>query len=166
MEKNKKLLLCASGIFICYFYFGIFQENITKAQYPTPDGGTEIFTYSMTLVFMLCFINYIFAKLLTVTVLRQGEDTTKTLFYCSNALTYILAMICTNMALQFVNYPTQVIAKSSKPIPVMILGVLLGRKSYPLRKYLFVFLVVIGVGLFLYKDKGSSTAETEGNVIF
>lgn len=35
----------------------------------------------------------------------------------------------------------------------MILGVLLGRKKYPLRKYFFVFLIVLGIILFMYKDQ-------------
>lgn len=60
------------------------------------------------------------------------------------------------MALQHVNYPTQVIGKSCKPIPVMILGVLIGRKSYALSKYLFVLMIVLGVGIFMYKDKASA----------
>jgi len=62
-------------------------------------------------------------------------------------------------ALQWVNYPTQVVGKSCKPIPVMILGVLFGGKRYPLLKYLFVLLIVIGVALFTYKDKGSSSGK-------
>jgi UDP-galactose transporter B1 len=65
------------------------------------------------------------------------------------------------MALQWVNYPTQVVGKSCKPIPVMILGVLLGRKNYPLRKYLFVLLIVLGVALFIYKEHGSSKSKGE-----
>ena len=51
----------------------------------------------------------------------------------------------------------QVLGKSIKPIPVMILGVLLARKSYPLMKYLCVLLIVIGVALFMYKDQNHST---------
>ena len=43
----------------------------------------------------------------------------------------------------------QVVGKSCKPIPVMILGVIIGRKSYALKKYLFVLLIVIG-GCFVY----------------
>lgn len=39
-----------------------------------------------------------------------------------------------------------------KPIPVLILGVLVGNRKYPLIKYLCVLLIVIGVGIFLYKD--------------
>ena len=66
-------------------------------------------------------------------------------------------------ALQWVNYPTQVVGKSCKPIPVMILGVLFGGKRYPLLKYLFVLLIVIGVALFTYKDKGSSSGNKTQN---
>ena len=40
----------------------------------------------------------------------------------------------------------------------MVLGVLIGRKRYPLLKYLFVLLIVIGVALFMYRpDKASKT---------
>lgn len=48
--------------------------------------------------------------------------------------------------------------KAAKPIPVMILGVLIGHKSYALKKYLFVLLIVIGVVLFMYKDQVKTTA--------
>lgn len=51
------------------------------------------------------------------------------------------------------------VGKSAKPIPVMILGVLVGRKSYPMRKYLFVFLIVLGVVLFMLKDKVSKDGQ-------
>lgn len=65
-------------------------------------------------------------------------------------------MVASNMALQHVNYPTQVIAKSVKPIPVMILGVLYARKSYPAQKYLFTLMIVVGVALFVWKDGKSA----------
>jgi len=38
------------------------------------------------------------------------------------------------------------------PFLVMILGVLLARKRYPLVKYLCVLLIVLGVALFMYKE--------------
>lgn len=55
----------------------------------------------------------------------------------------------------------QVVGKSCKPIPVMILGVLFGRKRYPLLKYFFVLLIVIGVALFMYKDKAAATSKAD-----
>lgn len=72
-------------------------------------------------------------------------------------------MVASNMALQHVNYPTQVIGKSVKPIPVMILGVLYARKSYPPQKYLFTLMIVVGVALFVWKD-GKSAGRDDGNL--
>ncbi|XP_029037892.1 solute carrier family 35 member B1 homolog meigo [Osmia lignaria lignaria] len=162
-SRRFKLLFCAVGIFVCYFYFGMLQEKITRGQYG--DDG-EKFTYMFSLVFFQCLINYLFAKTTLLTVLKQGEDTTPQSYYVTSSLTYLLAMVCSTMALQFVSYPTQVIGKAGKPIPVMILGVLLGNKVYPVRKYLFVFLVVIGVALFMYKDVNPSKKQTESQTTF
>ncbi|KAG8566581.1 hypothetical protein GDO81_013302 [Engystomops pustulosus] len=64
-------------------------------------------------------------------------------------------MVSSNSALQYVNYPTQVLGKSCKPIPVMLLGVTVLRKKYPLTKYLCVLLIVVGVALFMYKPKNT-----------
>jgi solute carrier family 35 (UDP-galactose transporter), member B1 len=61
-------------------------------------------------------------------------------------------MVSSNMALRWVAYPTQVVAKAAKPIPVMILGVLIGRKSYSMQKYFFVLIIVVGVVLFMFKE--------------
>ena len=74
-------------------------------------------------------------------------------------------MVSSNKALSWVNYPTQVVGKSCKPIPVMILGVLVGRKSYPLLKYLFILMIVMGVATFMYKDKGGKAAMSTGESI-
>lgn len=156
LDKNTKLIFYAVGIFICYFYYAIIQERITRGKYGKP-GEEEKFTYMLSLVCVQCVINYLYANILLHTVMRQGENLTKPFYYWSSALTYLLAMVCTNMALQWVNYPTQVIGKSGKPIPVMLLGVLLGNKSYPARKYICVLLVVIGVALFMYKDGKQSS---------
>lgn len=155
--QRAKFVFVAAGIFICYFYYGILQERITRGNY-----GDERFTYSIALVFSQCIVNYIYALLMSSTVLSQGEDTTKTAYYCLAALSYLVAMVSSNKALVWVNYPTQVVGKSCKPIPVMILGVLIGRKSYSLLKYFFVLLIVLGVALFMYKDKAAASSSKGG----
>ncbi|KAF5269245.1 hypothetical protein FQR65_LT02546 [Abscondita terminalis] len=163
MQNNTKFLICSAGIFLFYFYFGILQEKITRGQYSyevvNENGVTtkveERYTYALALVFVQCLVNYFFAKAMLY-AWPQGEDATPKLYCASSALTYLLAMVCSNMALQWVSYPTQVVGKAGKPIPVMVLGVLIGRKSYPLKKYFFVLLIVIGVVLFMYKEKASA----------
>ncbi|XP_035220497.1 solute carrier family 35 member B1-like [Stegodyphus dumicola] len=156
MASNRKLIFCAAGIFVCYFYFGILQEKITRSTY----GDGDKFTFTATLVFVQCVINAIFAKIMLHTIMKQGEDPTKQLYYAVCGFSYLGAMVSSNMALQHVNYPTQVVGKSCKPIPVMILGVLIGKKQYPLAKYVYVFMIVVGVCLFMYKDK-PATVDTE-----
>ena len=59
----------------------------------------------------------------------------------------------------------QVIGKSCKPIPVMVLGVLVGRKRYPLLKYLFILMIVAGVAMFMYKDGSKKTGDTGAGLI-
>ncbi|ODN04799.1 Solute carrier family 35 member B1 [Orchesella cincta] len=167
MNRTAKFFGTAIGIFVCFFYYGILQEAITKGKYEqkvtNADGTVEItnekFVYSLSLVSIQCIVNYAYAQILLQTIQREKptDAVVETRLYGVCALTYLLAMVSSNMALQWVSYPTQVIGKSCKPIPVMLLGVLLANRRYALRKYLFVLLIVVGIGLFMYKPKQSSS---------
>lgn len=77
----------------------------------------------------MCVANYLYALIMSKVVMEQGEDTTPTKYYATCAFTYLTAMVASNKALMWVNYPTQVIGKSCKPIPVMILGVIIGKND-------------------------------------
>lgn len=156
LGHKTRFFICAAGIFFCYFYYGILQERITRRDY-----GDERFVYSIALVFSQCVVNYLYALIVSRGI-PQGEDTTKTSYYVICSLSYLAAMVTSNKALVWVNYPTQVVGKSCKPIPVMILGVLIGKKVYPKRKYLFVLMIVLGVALFMYKDKAAKAATDSG----
>ena len=163
-SRNFRFQACAVGIFGFFFYFGILQEKITKGKYGEGDNQ-ETFTFSMSLVFLLCVTNYLYAVIVSALVPEGKKDNTKSYYYAASSLTYLVAMVTSNKALMWVNYPTQVVSKSCKPIPVMILGVLIGRKKYPLLKYLFVIMIVIGVVLFMYKhEQTKRDLEDEGLV--
>ncbi|VDM27329.1 unnamed protein product, partial [Hydatigera taeniaeformis] len=96
------------------------------------------------------FFSYFFYGILQETI-PESKANLSSKDYALCALCYIGAMFCSNASLRYVNYPTQVVGKSIKPIPVMLLNVLWARKRYPLRKYLFVGIVTTGVSLFMYK---------------
>lgn len=64
------------------------------------------------------------------------------------ALTYLLAMACSNEAIQYVSYPTQALAKSCKMIPVMLARVLYLGKRYSKVQYACVLAMVAGVAAF------------------
>ncbi|XP_060527203.1 solute carrier family 35 member B1 homolog [Cylas formicarius] len=158
MNKQRFIFL-AAGIFVSFLYYGVLQETVTRGKYSYEtkknDGSSHIvhekFTFAITLVCIQCIINYVVACIAGL-IWTQAEDKTAKLYYASVSVTYLLAMVASNMALQWVPYPTQAVGKSAKPIPVMILGVLLGKKSYPFKKYLFVFLIVTGIVIFMLKE--------------
>ena len=79
----------------------------------------------------------------------------KVLFYVPNLLGISMCQTVLHHREQCIlDLLVQALGKSAKPIPVLIFGVLLGHRSYPLRKYLIVLLIVVGVALFLYQDNG------------
>ncbi|XP_038216659.1 solute carrier family 35 member B1 homolog [Zerene cesonia] len=149
-----RFITYASGIFVCYFIYGMLQEKITRGNY----GNNDKFTCTLSLVLVQCVVNFIFAQILMLSW-KHEKDTTRKIYYFSSSVTFLLGMVSSNMALQWINYPTQVVGKAAKPIPVLILGVLLGKKVYPLRKYFFVLLIVLGVVLFMFKDKAKKVTE-------
>lgn len=159
-NERIRFIVCFLGVFVCYFYYGILQETITRGEYGQGDQK-EKFRFATTLVLIQCVINAIFAKILIQFFEGSRTDHTQSWLYGLCSLSYLGAMVSSNSALQYVNYPTQVLGKSCKPIPVMILGVTILRKRYPLAKYLCVLLIVSGVALFLYKPNKSSASSDE-----
>ena len=81
----------------------------------------------------MCIGNYLYAKAMAGFSSSPGTDSTPTTYYAIAAFTYLTAMVSSNKALLWVNYPTQVIGKSCKPIPVMLLGKfrVTSRRLYP-----------------------------------
>lgn len=59
---------------------------------------------------------------------------------------------CSNTSLAFLNYPTQVIFKCSKLIPVMIGGIFIQRKKYGCLDFLAAFLMTVGLIFFTLAD--------------
>eukprot|EP00116_Pleurobrachia_bachei_P019268 sb/3479530/ len=157
LGRTTKLALCFAGIFACYFYYGVIQEKITRGSYGLDK---ERYLYTVFLVFCQCVINAAFAKgmLLVTSDGTPSKTPNKLSFLCG--CTYVGAMLASNASLKWVNYPTQVLGKSCKPITVMILGVRFKGKRYNLAKYLAVLMIVCGVALFMFKDGKSSANET------
>lgn len=68
------------------------------------------------------------------------------------ALSMTFARGLTNMSLQYLNYPSQVIFKSLKLIVVLMGSVFIYRKRYPLKEWLSCILLVISAILFSLGD--------------
>lgn len=82
---------------------------------------------------------------------RQRLPAGRTLaLYALTAATQMAAMFCSNRAVYHVDYPTHVVAKCCKPIPVLLMGLLFGRtRRYTLSRAVSVSVTTAGVALFM-----------------
>ncbi|KAM8846772.1 adenosine 3'-phospho 5'-phosphosulfate transporter 1 [Synchiropus picturatus] len=169
LRQAVKLVFCAFGLQVSYLTWGVLQERVMTRSYgaATPDGEGEKFKDSQFLVFM----NRILA--LTVSGLwcllfkqpRHGAPMYK---YSFASLSNILSSWCQYEALKYISFPTQVLAKASKVIPVMVMGKFVSRKSYEYWEYLTAVLISVGVSMFLLSSSTSkhpSTVTTFSGVI-
>ncbi|XP_072302076.1 adenosine 3'-phospho 5'-phosphosulfate transporter 1 [Eucyclogobius newberryi] len=169
VKQMVKLVVCAAGLQASYLTWGVLQERVMTRSYgaQSPEDEGERFQDSQFLVFM----NRILA--LTVSGLwcllfkqpRHGAPMYK---YSFASLSNIMSSWCQYEALKFISFPTQVLAKASKVIPVMLMGKIISKKSYEYWEYLTAMLISLGVSMFLLSsspDKHPSTVTTFSGVI-
>ena len=72
----------------------------------------------------------------------------------------LLLYVAPPMLLQLL--PCQVVAKACKPLPVVVLGSLLGRTSHPPQRVGMVLMLVLGLIIFLHTEEGGSGEGGEG----
>ncbi|KAG0198718.1 UDP-galactose transporter [Mortierella sp. NVP41] len=76
-------------------------------------------------------------------------STSLTLKYLQVALIGVIASPFSYAALKHIDYPTMILTKSCKLVPVMLMNILLYRRKFPTYKYICVALVTIGVSGFM-----------------
>ncbi|XP_057293738.1 solute carrier family 35 member B1-like isoform X2 [Hydractinia symbiolongicarpus] len=155
-----KLLICFGGVFFSYLLNGIAIESITNTF------GDKIFTFYLFMVFIPSLFNVVFAKLALVMksyLIKEAKNTSvilskesansvpkKMYFLC--AMFFVFSMLCSNASLAHINYPTQLVLKSSKPIPILFCACFLSNKRYPLQRFASTWIIVGGVISFMYEQ--------------
>ncbi|CAF4728200.1 unnamed protein product [Rotaria sp. Silwood1] len=142
-----KLIFSFFGLQISYLLWGLLQERIMTRTY-----DNEKFTNSQFLVFanrfLAVIVAYISLKLFypAKKVVSSGPP-----LYQYGIISYANCMSTWFQyeSLLYISFPVQVIAKSIKTIPVMIVGKFVSGKTYPLRQYLLMLLMAVGIALFL-----------------
>ena len=132
------LAICFFGIMGSFVAYGLLLEYATS-------GGKQLHELSFLFITSLLYT-------LTASVGRYARaekpSTIPPAQFAVLGLTSMGSTFFSVRALRYVIYPIQVLAKSCKPVPVMLMGALMGKK-YPMKKYLKVALIVAGVGLFM-----------------
>jgi hypothetical protein len=132
------LAFCFFGIMGSFVCYGLLLEYATS-------GGKHLHELSFLFVTSLL---YTLTALVGRYIRAEEQSTIPPAQFFVLGLTSMGSTFCSVRALRYVIYPIQVLAKSCKPVPVMLMGALMGKK-YPAKKYLKVALIVGGVGLFM-----------------
>lgn len=71
-----------------------------------------------------------------------------------------------NLSMTQINYPAKVLFKSASPIITMIIGITWFRKTYPIRDYIVVVLLILGLYIFITSDHSASPQSTKLGIIY
>lgn len=150
--RSLKLLFCFAGLQVSYIAWGITQEQLMTQEYAIGKFKSSAFC-----VFGNRFLA-LFIALGIVLYRRQfapkGQMKEAPFhWYAPSSISNTLSSFAQYEALKYVSFPTQVLSKSCKLIPVMIVGVLLNKKSYPRSEYIDAILITVGVAIFTLSEK-------------
>jgi len=142
LPTEAKLLIGSAGIFLSFSVFAVLQEDVYKKAY-----GGEFFAFTFFALLVERGINALTAFAGVSSLGASGLKIPYTDIFQSG-ISQMLAMAASNEALRYVSYPTQVLGKSCKMVPVMAGGIVLGGKKYSLIEYLQVAAITLGVCVF------------------
>jgi len=95
----------------------------------------------------------------------HNESIYKVIFdFSIPAIAQVIAGFLGNKSMEYVDNTTKTLAKSVKPIPILILGVIFQNKRYHYLRYIGIFFVTFGVTAFM--GDSSKHAEIPSNLYF
>lgn len=174
-KKATKLIFCTLGLQCSYLTWGVLQERIMTRSYgaiTSADGSVisegETFKNSQFLV----FVNRVLALLVAYIYIRsckQPRTTVPTYKYSYCSLSNVMSSWFQYEALKYVSFPTQVLGKACKVIPVMLMGKLVSGNKYSIFEWFTAGLLSVGVSFFLFgtpNDGGSGADSTSMSGLF
>ncbi|KAJ3119243.1 UDP-galactose transporter [Nowakowskiella sp. JEL0407] len=168
MRSSLELLICVAGIYSCFLTWEICRQRVTKVKY-----GDAKFSYFLVLnsaqsitaaivAFLYLYIHPLLIKSKKPAVQLIPATSSLLFGYFAVSLLQTVSQQVSFVAFKHLDYPTMILGKSCKLVPVLLMNLLFYRRSFPLSKYLLVALITAGVSIFtLYSNESKrSTGST------
>lgn len=143
LSSGARLSFSIAGIFVLYVCYGALQEAIFTSN--------DMRSYSL---FLTLYQFGIYSAIAYFELRARNTIISKSLLglYCFLALLTMGTISFSNAAVGYLNYPTQVIFKCCKMIPVLIGGILIQGNRYSVLEILAVVLMTLGLIFFTLVD--------------
>ncbi|KAK5579118.1 hypothetical protein RB653_008797 [Dictyostelium firmibasis] len=160
LKEELFFIFCVGGIYIFYLLYGLVQEQLNITKF---GAEKKVFGFTAFLLALQCFFNMLSAWLVSL-VNKEPKDNTPFMKYGFVSSLLVISTFLSNQSIRYISYPTQVLAKSCKPIPVIFMGLLLFKKKYPFLKYIVVIVISLGISLFMLpKASSKKNIQFEGH---
>ncbi|XP_026316025.1 adenosine 3'-phospho 5'-phosphosulfate transporter 1 isoform X2 [Hyposmocoma kahamanoa] len=158
-RESLELAFCFAGLMGAYLVWGLLQEKIMTQNYVMPDGSLLRFNDSQFLVFINRLLAFTIA-LARLICMRKHLVVAPLYKFSFCSLTNVISAWCQYEALKYVSFPTQVLSKSCKVIPVMLMGKVVSRNKYELYEYVTAGLISVGMVLFMFGSHDDNAVST------
>ncbi|XP_042021249.1 UDP-galactose/UDP-glucose transporter 3-like isoform X1 [Salvia splendens] len=146
------LAFCVAGIWAAYIYQGVLQETVSTKRFGPDKKRFEHLAFLNLAQSVVCLVwSFIMKKLWS----NGGDAGAPWWSYWSAGITNTIGPAMGIEALKYISYPAQVLAKSSKMIPVMLMGTLVYGIKYTIPEYICTLLVAGGVSTFALSKTSS-----------
>ncbi|XP_023946904.2 adenosine 3'-phospho 5'-phosphosulfate transporter 2 [Bicyclus anynana] len=142
-----QFVICSIFVFVCYLAYGYFLELI----FSVPEVKPVSLYITLVQFIITMSLSYV-ESLIRNPIKRKVPLRT----YAILAALTLGTMAFSNLALSYLNYPTQLIFKSCKLIPVMIGSIIILNKRYGLLDYVAAVIMCIGLTMFTLADSNTS----------
>mmetsp|Transcript_9444 Transcript_9444/g.9963 ORF Transcript_9444/g.9963 Transcript_9444/m.9963 type:complete len:349 (+) Transcript_9444:51-1097(+) len=154
------------GLQISYVVWGMMQELIMTTKFnPTPSVPSGMFPSASFCVFSNRFLAIVISYLVIKTVHGTVHCSAPHYAFLPCAVSNTASSWAQYASLHYVSFPLQNIFKSTKVIPVMLMGMLLRGVTYSLIEYIEAIAITAGVFLFSMSKNATQSEDAETSAI-
>lgn len=154
LSKFWQFCILSTSVFVLFVLYGITMEHIFRLPSLKKEG------------LYLTLVQFIFYTLMAKGELVRDGETRHIPWntYWILAAATMTTMGLSNASLGYLNYPTQVVFKCCKLIPVLIGGIVIQKKKYSLLDFYAASLMCIGLIVFTLADSKVSSSNSVASV--
>lgn len=143
IHPSFQYIILTAGLFLFTCSYGYYQEIVIYSWFRRKLG-----TFTTMLFFVGNGVCAIFEKLL-LSGTKPLERKSPWRFHIFLSCVKLIAQLLTNMSMTHINYPAKVLFKSSIPVAQMAIGLTCLKRQYPVRDYIVISLLFVGLYTFI-----------------